>query len=60
MALRRIAAFSRVVDVDEIRVLEWAFAQAVLSCIWTIEDDGPLPADAPALRLARALQPTLP
>ena len=42
-------------NLDYERVLDWAFAQAVLSAIWSIEDGFPVDAMNPALRLANAI-----
>jgi hypothetical protein len=36
-------------------VAEWAYAQAILSAIWTIEDGYAFETDNPALQLAAAL-----
>jgi streptomycin 6-kinase len=49
---RRIRCFAQNLPIDPARVLEWAYAQAVLSAIWTIEDDGVVIPDNPALVLA--------
>ena len=38
------------------RAVRWAFALAVLSAIWTVEDDGVVQGDNPALILAGALR----
>ena len=54
---RRVGALERVVRFDRDRVVRWGFAQAVLSCLWSIEDDGFVSPAAPALHLARALLP---
>lgn len=53
---RRLRRFATVLDIDVERALAWAFAQAVLSAIWTIEDGDPLEEAQPALRLASAMQ----
>jgi streptomycin 6-kinase len=41
------------------RAIGWAFALAVLSAIWGVEDDGVVYDDSPALTLARALLPAI-
>lgn len=41
------------------RMLGWAFAQAVLSAIWDIEDGFPVDAMNPAIKLATVIQPML-
>jgi streptomycin 6-kinase len=51
---RRIDAASRRLGLDAARVLRWAFAQAVLSAIWMVEDGGVIDVDAP-IRVARVL-----
>lgn len=56
---RRIRCFEEHLRIDAERVIEWAYAQAVLSAIWTVEDEGVLPAADPALRLAGVLEPLL-
>jgi streptomycin 6-kinase len=56
---RRTKRFTEKLGLDYERVLDWAFAQAVLSAIWSIEDGFPVDAMNPALRLANALEPML-
>jgi len=41
------------------RILDWAFAQAVLSAVWLREDGAIVPADHPWLELARTIQAIL-
>jgi len=41
------------------RALRWSFALAVLSAIWTVEDDGVVHDDNPALMLAGALRSSI-
>jgi streptomycin 6-kinase len=41
------------------RAIRWAFALAVLSVIWGVEDDGVVHDDNPALTLAGALRPAI-
>ena len=56
---RRIRQFTDRLAVDYERTLQWAFAQAVLSAIWSVEDGFVVDAANPALRLARTMQPML-
>lgn len=56
---RRVSHFSSRLTVDGGRVLAWAFTQAVLSAIWTIEDGFSVDADNPSLMLATAIRPLL-
>lgn len=51
---RRLDHFGLVLGIDVSRARGWAFAQAVLSAIWSIEDGKQAEADA-ALELARVL-----
>jgi streptomycin 6-kinase len=53
---RRAGRIASGLGLDVHRVLLWAFAQAVLSAIWSVEDGEALAADAPILDLARAAQ----
>jgi streptomycin 6-kinase len=56
---RRIVLLAAELALDATRIVEWSFAQAVLSAIWTIEDHGIIdPADA-ALCLAKTVQELL-
>ena len=57
---RRLARLARSLNINLARALEWAFAQAVLSAIWSLEDGFTVEADAPVLRLATAIRPMLP
>lgn len=55
LSARRAKIFAEVLDLDEERILNWAFAQAVLSSWWSIEDragDWHV-----SLAIAEALQP---
>jgi streptomycin 6-kinase len=54
---RRIDQLSSRLKLDRTRVTAWAFAQAVLSAIWELEDGFELNPSNPALRLARVIQP---
>jgi len=54
---RRLKQFTSKLNLDFERALAWAFAQAVLSAIWTIEDGFVVEATNPSLRLAEAIRP---
>lgn len=56
---RRTTIVSTILNLDPNRVLEWTYAQAVLSAIWCVQDDSPLDADNAALRLATLIRPML-
>jgi len=56
---RRLDRYVATLRLDGRRTLGWAFAQAVLSMIWTVEDNAVLAADDPSRRLADALRPML-
>ncbi|MDQ3949071.1 MAG: aminoglycoside phosphotransferase family protein [Gemmatimonadota bacterium] len=56
---KRVGRFASKLSIDSERVLGWAFAQAVLSAIWEIEDGFPVDANNASLRLARAIGPML-
>jgi streptomycin 6-kinase len=56
---RRVNHFATMLDLDPDRVLRWAFAQAVLSAIWDIEDGSIEPATPVSVRLAEAIRPML-
>jgi streptomycin 6-kinase len=56
---RRTRKLAERLGLDYGRILSWAFAQAVLSAIWEIEDGFPVDAMNPQLRLAEVLQPML-
>jgi streptomycin 6-kinase len=53
---RRLATFTDRLNLDAARTLEWAFAQAVLSAIWTIEDVFVLEPTNPSLKIAATLR----
>lgn len=55
----RLKQFTRRLNLDYERAVAWAFAQAVLSAIWSIEDGFAVDATNPALRLAEAMRPML-
>lgn len=50
----RIADTGLPIDADRVRA--WAFAQAVMSAIWSVEDDGRVDRNGPALAVAAALR----
>lgn len=54
--LERIQHLADGRDLDRERIRDWAFAGAVLSLIWCVEDHFPIHSNNPALCLARALQ----
>ena len=54
---RRLTRLCSACHFDYGRAVRWAFAQAVLSAIWGVEDDGFVKADNPGLLLARAVEP---
>jgi streptomycin 6-kinase len=56
---RRLKQFSNRLGLDYARALGWAFAQAVLSAIWSIEDGFVVDATNPALGLAQIIRPML-
>jgi streptomycin 6-kinase len=53
---RRVALFARRLSLDDGRLLRWAFAQAVLSAIWSVEDDAVVDPVGPALTLAMTIR----
>ena len=57
---RRIRQLSNALELEPRRVLNWAFAQAVLSAIWVIEDGGQLEANDPTIALAETTRRMLP
>jgi streptomycin 6-kinase len=56
---RRLHRFCAALRLRADRVLAWAFAQAVLSAIWAIEDDPAEPTVHSSLHLAEALAPKI-
>jgi streptomycin 6-kinase len=56
---RRLRQFTDRLAVDYERTLHWAFAQAVLSAIWGVEDGFAVDATNHGLRLAEVLRPML-
>jgi streptomycin 6-kinase len=57
---RRLARVAAMLGIDADRALAWAFAQAVLSAIWSIEDGCPPGAERAVLRLAETIRAMLP
>lgn len=53
---RRVSRLASALELDRRRILEWGFAQAVLSAIWEIEDGYPMDARHPTLQLAAVLE----
>jgi streptomycin 6-kinase len=56
---RRLKHYESKLKLDFKRALEWGFAQAVLSAIWTVEDETVLDSGNPSILLARAIHPLL-
>jgi streptomycin 6-kinase len=56
----RVTRLARELRLDGSRILSWAFAQAVLSAVWSIEDGFSIAHDNGSLALANALRPMLP
>ena len=56
---KRIARFASTLAIDAERTLRWAFAQAVLAALWSVEDGGHVDARHPFIRLADAMRPML-
>lgn len=56
---RRLKQFAGKLNLNLERSLAWAFAQAVLSAVWDIEDGFTVDATNPALRLAYVIEPML-
>lgn len=57
---RRLDHLAGGLGLDAVRVAGWTFAQAVLSAIWMIEDEGPAAQVQPALRVGRNARYLLP
>lgn len=53
---RRIDRFASELGLDRRRIVAWAFAQAVLSAVWDIEDGGASGPEPPVILLARVLR----
>ncbi len=56
---RRLRTITDALQLDYQRALQWAFAQAVLSAIWSVEDGERVEPDHPVLNLARTLKQML-
>jgi streptomycin 6-kinase len=56
---KRVDYLARELSLDPTRVLSWAFAQAVLSAIWLIEDGLRVEAGNAWIALANAIRPLL-
>lgn len=56
---RRVGLFAAQLGIDGDRTLRWAYAQAVLSAIWSVEDGFPVDSAHLSLQLARAIEPLL-
>ena len=56
---RRVGVHTARLGIDADRTLRWAYAQAVLSAIWSVEDGFPVDSAHPSLQLARAIEPLL-
>jgi streptomycin 6-kinase len=56
---RRIDIYAERLNLNPQRILAWAFAQAVLSAIWSVEDHGSINSTEPALLLADATRSLL-
>lgn len=56
---RRLKCYESVLKIDAGRTLAWAFAQAVLSVIWSVEDGDAVDEQNPSLILANAIRPLL-
>lgn len=56
---RRLKQYAARLPLDPKRALQWSFAQAVLSAIWSVEDGFAVDAGNPALQLAQAIWPML-
>ena len=57
---QRLRILSARLDIVPERVLAWAYAQAVLSAIWLVEDGIPVAPDEPPILLARTIESMLP
>lgn len=56
---KRLELYETRLKLDPARALQWCFAQAILSAIWSVEDGAAVDATNPSIILARALQPLL-
>jgi len=55
----RLTLYENRLKLDFNRALKWGFAQAVLSAIWTVEDEFVIDERNPSILLANAIQPML-
>jgi streptomycin 6-kinase len=55
----RLRIYSARLHLDPERILAWAYAQAVLSAIWLVEDGIAVAPDAPPIHLARTIESIL-
>jgi streptomycin 6-kinase len=56
---RRVECFARKLNLDVRRTLAWAFAQAILSAAWAVEDGFTIGPKSPSMALANAIRPML-
>ncbi|HYV06099.1 MAG TPA: aminoglycoside phosphotransferase family protein [Blastocatellia bacterium] len=56
---RRVRRYEEKLKIDGSRVMLWAFSQAILSAIWSVEDGDEIDVRNPALMLARTILPML-
>ena len=56
---QRLAVFEAGLKLNAGRALAWAFAQAVLSAIWSAEDGDAMDPTHPSIMLADAIRPML-
>ena len=57
---RRTDQLAAALGIDRARAIEWAFAQAVLSAIWSVEDGFAVSQESPVIRLAHTIRLMLP
>ncbi len=57
---QRLRIYTAQLDIVPERALAWAYAQAVLSAGWLVEDGIPVAPDAPPIQLARTIESMLP
>jgi streptomycin 6-kinase len=53
---RRLEILTTLLPLNYSRTLNWSYAQAILSAIWTIEDDSRIESNNPSLTLAETLR----
>jgi streptomycin 6-kinase len=53
---RRLETLTALLNLDESRALRWSYCQAILSAIWSIEDNQPIRPDNAGLLLAHSLK----